>query len=509
MEETLKKTIQMHPDDNVVVAISDIPAQTAFGVADVASLCGIPAGHKIAIRPLNLGDPILKYGQIIGFASEPILPGEHVHTHNVKMEDFDRVYAFGEDAKRTDMVPVGDRATFKGIVRKNGQVGTRNYIGIIATVSCSASVAKWIAEAFDKAVMGPYPNVDGVVALVHGAGCTAGFNNESFDLLQKTIAGYARNPNFAEVLLVGLGCEGNHLDCLMANTGLQKGANLRTLDIQLAGGTAATVAKGISIVKEMVERSDKVQRKEVSAENLMVGLECGGSDAYSGITANPVLGAAVDILVQHGGTAILSETPEIYGAEQLLTRRAESRLVGEQLLDRIHWWESHTAQFGGSINNNPSPGNKAGGLTTILEKSLGAAAKGGGTNLKAVYGYGETVSAGGLVFMDTPGYDPASVAGMIAGGANLICFTTGRGTVIGFKPSPTIKMASNSALYQRMKNDMDMNCGGILEGVESIQTMGKRLFHLILKTASGEATRSEAQGFGDNEFVPWQFGPMM
>jgi len=509
MKEALKKTIQLHPDDNVVVAIHDISAQTAFGVANVASLCGIPAGHKIAIRQLNPGDPVLKYGQIIGFSSIRILPGEHVHTHNMKMENFDRDYAFGQDAKKTDMIPIGARATFKGIVREDGQVGTRNYIGILATVSCSASVAKWIAEGFNEEVMDRYPNVDGVVALVHGAGCTTGFNNENFDLLQKTIAGYARNPNFAEVLLVGLGCEGNHLDCLLANTGLQKGGNLQILDIQLSGGTAATVAKGISIVKEMVARASQVERKEVSAENLKMGLECGGSDAYSGITANPVLGAAVDILVQHGGTAILSETPEIYGAEQLLTRRAKSRLVGEQLLDRIHWWESHTSQFGGSIDNNPSPGNKAGGLTTILEKSLGAAAKGGGTNLMAVYGYGEAVSSSGLVFMDTPGYDPASVAGMIAGGANLICFTTGRGTVIGFKPSPTIKIASNSAMYQRMEDDMDMNCGGILEGTASIQTVGKALFQLILETASGRPTRSEMHGFGDNEFVPWQFGPMM
>ncbi len=509
MENTFQKTVQLHPDDNVVVAVHDIPAQNALGVADVTSLCGIPAGHKIAILPLNPGDPIVKYGQIIGFASERILPGEHVHTQNVKLRDFERNYAFGVDAKETKRVPAGERATFEGIVRKSGKVGTRNYIGILATVSCSGTVAKRIAEEFSKEAAHHYPNVDGVVALTHGAGCTSGFNNENFDLLQKTIAGYSRSGNFAGVLLVGLGCEGNHLECLLNNTGLEKGANLQTLDIQLSGGTLSTVSEGLSVVRKMAESANEVERTEVSAEKLILGLECGGSDAYSGITANPVLGAAVDILVQHGGTAILSETPEIYGAEQLLTRRAENREVGEKLIERIHWWEAHTKQFGGSINNNPSPGNKAGGLTTILEKSLGASAKGGGTALRAVYSYGEQVSVDGLVFMDTPGYDPVSVTGMIAGGANLICFTTGRGTVCGFKPVPTIKLASNSTMYQRMKDDMDMDCGGVLNGTASIQRLGKALFDLILETASGRQTRSEVNGFGDHEFIPWQFGPMM
>ncbi len=509
MHEENQKTLQLHPDDNVAIAIADIPAHSESGISGVASRCPIPAGHKIAIRPLDRGEAILKYGQVIGFASEPILPGDHVHTHNVKMDDFERDYAFGVDAKETAPLPVEERATFKGIVRKSGRVGTRNFIGILATVSCSASVAKWIAEAFDQEVMKGYPNVDGVVALIHSAGCTAGFHNENFGLLQRTIAGYAHSANFAGVLLVGLGCEGNHLDCLVKNTGLEPGETLRTLDIQLSGGTKATVIKGIGIIKEMLQRANKVERTEVPAGKLILGLECGGSDAYSGITANPVLGAAVDILVRNGGTAVLSETPEIYGAEQLLTRRAKNRRVGEKLIDRIRWWESHTRQFGGSINNNPSPGNKAGGLTTILEKSLGAAAKGGGTVLKAVYGYAEPVSSEGLVFMDTPGYDPVSVTGMVAGGANLICFTTGRGTVVGFKPVPCIKLATNTPMYERMKDDMDMDCGGILGGTASIQTMGKALFDLILETASGLPTRSEIHGFGDYEFIPWQFGAVM
>jgi altronate hydrolase len=509
MTNALKKNLHLHSNDNVVVAIDPMPKGTKVGFRNVETLSHVPAGHKIAIVPIETGAPILKYGQIIGFAAKSIGPGEHVHTHNVKMADFDRDYAFGTDAKETHMIPKAERATFKGIVRPNGRVGTRNYIGVLATVNCSVSVSKWIADAFDGQTMKRYPNVDGVVALGHGAGCAAGLKDESFLLLQRTLAGYTRHPNFAGVLLVGLGCEGNHVGCLMQSTGLEEGGNIKTLTIQEAGGTEKTVAKGISMVRQMLEKADRTKRIPVTADRLMLGLECGGSDAYSGITANPVLGAAADILVRQGGTAILSETPEIYGAEQLLTRRAHSPMVGEKLLERIHWWEAHAARFGGNINNNPSPGNKAGGLTTILEKSLGAAAKGGTTDLMAVYGYAEIVSASGLVFMDTPGYDPASVTGMIAGGANVICFTTGRGTVLGFKPAPTIKLASNSPMYESLKEDMDMDCGGILAGLGSIQEMGKELFDLILETASGKRTASETHGFGDNEFVPWQFGPVM
>jgi altronate hydrolase len=509
MKNTSKETIQLHPKDNVMVAVVDLPEKSKLTGFKVTCLYPIPAGHKVAIRSVSAGEPILKYGQIIGFASTDILPGEHVHTHNVEMGDFHRDYAYCVDAMPANRVPAEQRATFKGIVREDGRVGTRNYIGVLATVSCSVSVVKWIEDAFTEEVMSRYPNVDGVVALGHGAGCATAPQNEGFVFLQRVMAGYSRHPNFAGVLIVGLGCEVNHVDCLLNNTGLEPGAFLNTLDIQTSGGSTKTVEAGVSMVKEMLERADRAERTEVPAENLMVGLECGGSDAYSGITANPVLGAAADLLVGHGGTAILSETPEIYGAEQLLTRRANNRAVGEKLVERIHWWESHTARFGGNINNNPTPGNKAGGLTTILEKSLGAAAKGGSTDLMMVYGYGEAVSARGLVFMDTPGYDPVSVTGMIAGGANLVCFTTGRGTVCGFKPVPTIKLASNTPMYARLKDDMDVNCGGIVDGSAGVQEMGKRVFDLILKTASGKPTRSEEHGFGDNEFVPWHFGPVM
>ena len=333
--------------------------------------------------------------------------------------------------------------------------------------------------------------------------------SEGFDLLQRTLAGFARHPNFGGILLVGLGCEVNFVDCLMENMNLNEGPLLQAINIQNLGGTKETVRRCIAVVQNMLPAVNRVERRTVPASHIVLGLECGGSDAYSGISANPALGAAVDLLVRQGGTAILSETPEIYGAEHLLTRRAVSRGVGERLIERINWWENYTANLGGEINNNPTPGNKAGGLTTILEKSLGAAAKGGTTSLMEVYKYAEPVSSKGLVFMDTPGYDAASITGMVAGGANIICFTTGRGTVCGFKPVPTIKLASNTAMYRHMQDDMDINCGLVIDGKASIQEMGQEIFRFVLEVASGKQAKSELLGFGDNEFVPWHIGAVM
>jgi altronate hydrolase len=425
------------------------------------------------------------------------------------VSSFTRDYAIGADAQPTSMRPEKDQAAFKGIVRPNGQVATRNYIGILATVSCSTSVAHFIASDIQKDNLARHTQVDGIFALGHGSGCGCAEGGEGQELLQRTLAGYARNPNFGGILLVGLGCEVNHLDCLLENMHLKEGPLLRTVSIQDTGGTSQTVNRGIKAVQEMLPEVNRVTRSTVSARHIVLGLECGGSDGYSGISANPALGKAVDILVGNGGTAILSETPEIYGAEHLLTRRAVSEKVGQKLIDRIRWWEEYTQRHNAAINNNPSPGNKAGGLTTILEKSLGAVAKGGSTNLIDVYGYAETVKSKGLVFMDTPGYDVVSVTGMIAGGANLICFTTGRGSVCGFKPVPTIKLSSNSELYQRMRDDMDVNCGLIIDGKAGVEEMGETIFRLILDTASGKKSKSETFGFGDNEFVPWHIGAVL
>jgi altronate hydrolase len=501
--------LKLNSDDNVALALSEIAEGEAIGPDNPVSGDKIPAGHKIAVRKIDAGQPIIKYGQIIGIASHSIDCGSYVHTHNVEMADFTRDYDIGSNTQSIDIVPEAEQATFEGIVRGDGRVATRNYIGILATVSCSASVSHYIAAGIGDQVLKEYPNVDGILALGHGSGCSMAGISEGLNILQRTIAGYSRHVNFGGILLVGLGCEVNYLDCLMENMQLEKGPMLQTVNIQTAGGTRETVRTGVNAVKNMLPQVNRVNRSKVSAKHIILGLECGGSDAYSGISANPALGKAVDLLVQNGGTAILSETPEIYGAEHLLTRRAINRGVAEKLIDRIHWWEKYTAREGAEINNNPSPGNKAGGLTTILEKSLGAVAKGGNTNLVNVYQYSEPVNAKGLVFMDTPGNDVVSITGMIAGGANMVCFTTGRGTVCGFKPVPTIKLATNSEMYQRMHDDMDVNCGAIIDRQSTIDEMGEIIFKLILETASGKQSKSELLGFGDHEFVPWHLGAIL
>jgi altronate hydrolase len=501
------RTIRLNPADNVIVAVDTVDkGRRAGGITAVAR---VPRGHKMASIAIAKGEPIRKFGQIIGFAKAPIAPGEWVHEQNVEMAEFERDYAFARDAHPTDILPADARATFQGFRRANGKVGTRNYIGILTSVNCSASVARFMAEAFHRSgLLADYPNVDGVVSFVHGTGCGMAGGGEGFDILKRTQWGYASNPNLAGVLLVGLGCEVFQIGRMKEMYNIRESDAFQTMTIQDTGGTRKTIEEGVARIKAMLPLANAATREELPASELVLALQCGGSDGYSGITANPALGAAADILVQHGGTAILSETPEIYGAEHLLTRRAATREIGEKLVRRIRWWEDYTARNGGEMNNNPSPGNKAGGLTTILEKSLGAAAKGGTTTLTAVYEYAEPVTEKGFVFMDTPGYDPVSATGQVAGGANILCFTTGRGSAYGCKPTPSIKLATNSETYRRMVDDMDINCGDILDGV-SIEKKGREIFDLMLKVASGEKTKSEMLGYGDNEFVPWQVGAVM
>ena len=501
--------VRLDPLDNVAVVLRGLPPKAVISEEGVVCREEIQAGHKVALGAIKAKEPIRKYGQIIGFATKAIQPGEWIHDHNMATGDFTRDYAIGKEVRPVHAVPKKDRPTFQGIIRQDGRVATRNYIGVLSTVNCSASVSRFIANAVSSDFRAEFPNVDGVVSLGHGSGCGMVPDGEGFQLLQRTLTGYARHPNFAGLLLVGLGCEVNQLDCLIGNMNLKTGPLLQGLEIQRTSGTRDAVRRGIEAIRKMLPLADRVVREPVAVSHIVLGLECGGSDAYSGITANPALGAAADLLVSCGGTAILSETPEIYGAEHLLPRRAVSGKVGEKLIGRIQWWEEYTSRLGGEIDNNPTPGNKAGGLTTILEKSLGAVAKGGTTNLVEVYEYAEMVSAKGLVFMDTPGYDVASVTGMVAGGANLICFTTGRGTVCGFKPVPTIKLASNTEMHSRLGEDMDINCGLILDGKATVQEMGEAIFNLVIETASGKKTKSERLGFGDNEFVPWQMGPVL
>ncbi|MGD9915265.1 MAG: UxaA family hydrolase [Rhizobiaceae bacterium] len=502
------RTLRLSPDDNIVVAAEKVGkgSPTSEGIV---SLQPIPFGHKMAARAIAQGEPVRKFGQIIGFASQPIAPGDWVHEHNVEMHDFSRDYAYGQDARPEAILPVGQQATFEGYRRANGKAGTRNYVGILTSVNCSATVARYIADAANRAgIAEQFPNVDGVVSFVHGTGCGMANAGEGFDILKRTQWGYSANPNLGGVLLIGLGCETFQIGKLKQLYGIEESETFRTMTIQDSGGTRKTIEQGLERVKEMLAVADRARRQTLPASELILALQCGGSDGYSGITANPALGVAADILVRHGGTAILSETPEIYGAEHLLTRRARDRAVGEKLVQRIKWWEDYTARNHGEMNNNPSHGNKAGGLTTILEKSLGAAAKGGSTTLNAVYEYAEPVTEKGFVFMDTPGLDPVSATGQVAGGANILAFTTGRGSAYGNKPVPSIKISTNTPMYERMKEDMDLNCGDILDGVPVAQK-GQEIFDEIIAVASGKHTKSEELGYGDNEFVPWQVGAVM
>ena len=502
------RTLRLQPGDNVVVAIDTLEQGRATGEG-IAPLARVPKGHKMATAALAKGAPILKFGQVIGFASQDIAPGDWVHEHNVEMQEFARDYGYAEAARTEIVLPMQQRATFEGFRRQSGRVGTRNYLAVLTSVNCSASVARFMVREVERSgVLDDHPDIDGVIALVHGTGCGIASKGEGFEALKRTQWGYASNPNIGGVLLVGLGCEVFQIGRMKAEYGLKESDLFRTMTIQETGGTKRTVEAGVAALRDMIPLTSKARRETVPASELMLALQCGGSDGYSGITANPALGAAVDLLVKHGGTAILSETPEIYGAEHLLTRRAATRQVGEKLVGMIRWWEDYTARAGGEMNNNPSPGNKLGGLTTILEKSLGAAAKGGTTTLQGVYGYAEPVTAKGFVFMDTPGYDPVSATGQVAGGANVLCFTTGRGSAYGCKPTPSVKLSTNSDVFRRMGDDIDINCGDVLDGV-SIEQKGQEIFDKVLAVASGERSKSEELGYGDAEFVPWQIGATM
>ncbi len=501
--------ILLHPADSVATTQRALEAGEAAGDGLIARTA-VPRGHKICIRAIGAGEPVVKYGQVIGFASAPIAAGEHVHTHNVEMREVALHHAFCSEARETAFVPAAERATFEGYRRADGRVGTRNFVAILSSVNCSATVSHAVADHFNRGGgLAGYGHVDGVVALTHGGGCAINTDAEGYRYLTRTIAGYARHPNVGAVLMIGLGCETNQIPRLIEDHGLASGDLLRTMTIQEIGGTRKTIAAAIDAVGAMLGAVDAARRTTVDASGLVVALECGGSDGYSGVSANPALGHAADLVVRHGGTAVLAETPEIYGGEHLLTCRAATPAVAQKLLERIEWWRAYAAGNKAELNNNPSHGNKAGGLTTILEKSLGAIAKSGTTQLNAVYEYAERIAERGFVFMDTPGYDPVAVTGQVAGGCNLVCFTTGRGSTAGYKPAPCLKLATNTPMYERMADDMDIDCGGIVTGAETVEEAGERIFGAILAAASGAPTLSEQQNYGDNEFVPWQVGAVM
>ncbi|MBI3920722.1 MAG: altronate dehydratase [Armatimonadetes bacterium] len=506
--------ILLKPEDDVAVAKVPLPTGTRLVTKEgtVEVLHDVPAGHKVALRELKPGSPIHKYGQTIGFAVETIPPGAHVHTHNVAVRDFERDYAFASEAQPTDFFPQGEMLYFDGYQREDGRVGTRNYIAVVSTVNCSASVSRYIADRFRGDALSEYPNVDGIVAIKTPGGCATGVTEEEYHALQRVLAGYATHPNVGACVLVGLGCETNQAADLIENQGLlrldQGRSTPRVLNIQDCGGIVKTVEAGVEAVKDLLPSVNGLERTQQPISELVLATQCGGSDGNSGITANPALGVASDLLVRYGGTSALAETPEIYGAEHLLTRRARSREVGQKLIDRIRWWEAYVAKFNSAINNNPTPGNKKGGLTTIYEKSLGAVAKGGTEVLNDVYLYAERIRERGFVFVDTPGYDPVSVTGLVASGCNIVVFTTGRGSVFGCKPVPSIKVATNTPMYERMIDDMDLNAGVILEGT-SVEEVGRQILKEMIDTASGRKTKSELHGVGDEEFVPWPLGPTL
>jgi altronate hydrolase len=505
--------VHLRPEDNVAVAARSLPTGAQFQHnGDTLTLSQrIGMGHKIALRRIRKGEAIYKYGQIIGFAREDISPGEWVHVHNVSAAAFERDYAFCRDCPPPPPRP--EPRYWMGYDRGDGRFGTRNYLAIISTVNCSASTSKYISERVRAAnLLRQYANVDGVVAITHKGGCAMQYDGADHNQLDRTLAGFAKHPNVAAYILVGLGCETGQAIHLVEHQGLIQLNGSRNkplvLTIQECGGIGKTVEAGVRAVAELLPRVNDVKRTRLSADKIILGTNCGGSDGNSGVTANPALGVAADLLVAHGGAAIIGETPEIYGAEHLLTRRAISRAVGEKLVERIKWWEWYTGLFGAEINNNPTPGNKDGGLTTIYEKSLGAIAKGGSTALVDVVDYAEPVRAKGFVVMDTPGYDPVSMTGIVAGGANVLVFTTGRGSVFGCKPAPSIKVATNTPMYQHMIDDMDVNAGVILDGTP-VEEVGREIFEEILAVAGGKKTKSEINGVGEEEFAPWAIGPTL
>ncbi len=515
--------VHLHPQDNVAIAKIALQAGVVLEIERPAGTTGrpgprarvrvrqpIPSGHKIALREIAADEPVRRYGQLIGFASRAISPGEHVHTHNLGVQDFARALDSGAGVRPVVPVPERERRTFMGYRRADGRVGTRNVVAVISSVNCSAHAALEIAHAFAPERLAPYRNVDGVVAFVHQSGCSSRIGSPDYVFLQRTLAGVARHPNVGACVLVGLGCEVNQIGTLVETYDLCHCGNAPpgcppALLIQELGGIRKTVEAGIATVEGLLPTVNATVRSAQPVSELVVALQCGGSDGWSGVTANPAIGLVADEVVRQGGTVLLAETPEIYGAEHLLARRAVSQELVEALMAHVRWWEAHTQRLGIRMDNNPSPGNKAGGLTTIYEKSVGAVAKGGSTPLTGVYDYAEPVTARGLTFMNSPGNDWISVTGQVGGGCNLVLFSTGRGSVFGSRLAPCIKVSSNSDTYRRMVDDMDVNASAVLEGT-ALGDVAAELLDRVVAVASGQPSKSEAQGVGESEFCPWGLG---
>lgn len=516
--QSLRGLVMLDRTDNVAVATSRLSRGQSVTVAGytVTPRTDIQPGHKVAVKAIDSGDPVVKYGQPIGLTTAAVQPGDHVHTHN--LADHHIISDDLSSVSPPDPPPPLQRS-FDGFHRPGGSVGTRNYVAVLSTVNCSASVCHKVVERFDDERMKRWPNVDGVFAATHTTGCAMQYHGSKHQMLGRVLAGYANHPNVGGCAVIGLGCEQTTSGYLTEHHGvvslyapdgkqLTRDDGIPMMTMQTEGGTRATIEKAEAMVEQILDRANEVSRTPADASHLTLAVECGGSDGYSGLTANPAVGVVSDRLVACGGTSVISETTELYGAENLLVSRSRSPEVARKLLERIDWWKKYVGMFGGELDNNPSVGNKAGGLSTITEKSLGAVSKSGSTTLEDVYEYACPITTKGLVVMDSPGFDPASVTGKVAGGANIVMFTTGRGSCFGCKPSPVIKIATNTPLFEAMGEDMDLNAGVVVEG-EDLQSVGDRFFEFLLAVASGQRTCSEKLGMGDHEFVPWTVGPTL
>lgn len=521
----MEKAIQIRPQDNVAIAREKLnPGDIIFGVEVTSEVDRL---HKVALTSIRKGEPVLRYGEPIGVATKEIRAGEWVHTHNLGFLYTGRDYEFGTKKVALPQPPVGF-SHFQGFRRADGRAATRNYLAVVASVNCSAHVPLFVERHMGDILKG-YPNIDGILMLTHQSGCGITMYDESHDAIRRTIAGTMNHPNIVGAVLVGLGCEQLDPSSLVTKNLVQirdltrQGAwgdpvpqtdqGSLLVSVQSHGGTEPTAKAVIEYLKKLLPRANDVRRVPIPVDELILGMNCGGSDAFSGLTANPALGYAADLLVALGGTAVLGETPETAGAEHILTARARSREVGQELVALIRWWEKYFAAHSflhpcPTMDNNPSHGNKAGGLTTIVEKSLGAVAKAGTSTLNHVLSYAATIPAkAGLCFMDTPGKDSASMTGIVAGGANIAVFTTGRGNVAGWAPAPTIKVSTNTDTYERLRGDMDLNAGGIMDGKISVEDVGQLILAKMIEVSSGEKTASERLGADRSCFDPWNMGP--
>lgn len=505
-QEEKSPVIRLDEKDNIVVARVPVMKGTEIKAEGITAQSDIPLGHKIAACPIKKGDPVFKYNTIIGYASRDVVPGTHMHNDTIEFGKVSREYDFCADYRPVELIPKEKRMTFQGFVRENGEVGTRNYIAVAVASNCSATVVRKITAYFTPEVMKRYPNVDGVVPLITTLGCGMEKGDTvPMNYLRRVIAGHIENPNFAGALVCALGCENNNIDEFFKKESWTENRMLRKLTIQ-DHGAAKSVELGIQMIEEMLPAANRCHRETVSAGHLKIGLQCGGSDSFSGTSANPALGKAMDILVANGGTACLSETTELFSTEEIFVRRAKTEEVGRKLLKRLEWWLEYCKGKNSQINGKVTPGNNAGGLTNILEKALGSAKKGGSTPLNEVYGYAEKITEKGLVIMDAPSYDPASATAQFAGGCNLCIFTTGCGSCYGSQYFPTIKVSSNTQLFKRMPDDMDINAGAVIDGDKTLDDAAHEIICKMLRVASGEKTKSEAFGMGGEEFVPWGIG---